>query len=48
MIKKRNLLLFARYTVVLLVALVFIVPFFWMIISSFKTPQNILGLAKLI
>lgn len=41
MIKKRNLLLFARYTVVLLVALIFIVPFFWMIISSFKSPENI-------
>ena len=41
MIRKRNLLLFARYTVALLVALIFIVPFFWMIISSFKTPQNI-------
>ena len=39
--KKRAALFFARYSVIIAVSLMFIIPFFWMIISSFKTPQHI-------
>lgn len=39
--KKKNVLLFIRYAVILLFALAMIVPFFWMIITSFKDPINV-------
>lgn len=39
--KKKNILLFARYAIILLFALAMIVPFFWMIITSFKSPANV-------
>lgn len=39
--KKKHIQLFARYGVIILFALTMIVPFFWMIISSFKSPANI-------
>ena len=39
--KKTNLKLFSRYAVILLFAIVFLIPFFWMIITSFKEPQNV-------
>lgn len=39
--KKRVLLLFSRYSVILLGSLFFIIPFFWMFISSFKDPTRV-------
>ena len=39
--KKRNILLFFRYTVILTFAVTMIVPFFWMIITSFKEPTKV-------
>ena len=39
--KKRNILLFIRYAVILTFAVVMIVPFFWMIITSFKEPTKV-------
>ena len=39
--KKRNIQLFFRYAVILAFAVVMIVPFFWMIITSFKEPTKV-------
>ena len=39
--KKRHLLLFLRYAVVLSFGAVMLVPFFWMIVTSFKDPGNV-------
>lgn len=39
--KKKNVLLFLRYAVILLFAVTMIVPFFWMIITSFKEPAKV-------
>lgn len=39
--KKRHVALFSRYAIALLISLFFIIPFFWMIISSFKEPSKI-------
>lgn len=39
--KKQRIQLFFRYVVILIFAVVIIVPFFWMIISSFKDPKNV-------
>lgn len=39
--KKKNVLLFIRYAVIILFALSMIIPFFWMIITSFKDPVNV-------
>ncbi len=39
--KKKNILLFIRYAVILLFAVSMIIPFFWMIITSFKNPVNV-------
>lgn len=41
MMKKSNWKLAARYIVVLAFAIVVVIPFFWMIITSFKEPQNV-------
>lgn len=41
MIKKRNILMFLRYSVILLFAVSMLVPFFWMIITSFKDPVKV-------
>ena len=38
---KKKLLLFIRYAVILAGAIVVIVPFFWMIITSFKEPTKV-------
>lgn len=39
--KKKRIQVFFRYAVILIFAIVVIVPFFWMIISSFKDPVNV-------
>ncbi len=39
--KKRNILLFIRYAVILIFGISMIVPFFWMIITSFKEPTKV-------
>ena len=39
--KKRNILLFIRYAVILTFGISMIVPFFWMIITSFKEPTKV-------
>lgn len=39
--KKSKALLFVRYTVIILFGLTMIIPFFWMIITSFKSPVNV-------
>ena len=39
--KKRNILLFIRYAVILTFGISMIVPFFWMIITSFKEPGKV-------
>ena len=39
--KKRHVQFFARYGVILLFAVTMLVPFFWMIITSFKDPVKV-------
>lgn len=39
--KKKNLLLMLRYGIILIVAISMIIPFFWMIITSFKNPMKV-------
>ena len=39
--KKRHIQFFARYGVILLFAVTMLVPFFWMIITSFKDPVKV-------
>lgn len=39
--KKRNVQLFIRYAVILLFAVAMIIPFFWMVITSFKEPIKV-------
>lgn len=39
--RKKYIVLFSRYAVILLFSILFLVPFFWMIITSFKDPIKV-------
>ena len=39
--RKKYIVLFSRYAVILLFSILFLVPFFWMIITSFKDPMKV-------
>ena len=41
MTRKRNLLLFLRYAVIIMGAVAMLLPFFWMIMTSFKAPVDV-------
>ena len=41
MIRKKHLALFFRYAIILLFSISFLLPFFWMIITSFKDPVKV-------